>query len=52
MDAIGMVAHDAFHLLFDGFYLFPHGDETAESLIQGYGVKRRVWVDLNYRGTI
>lgn len=48
MDAIGMVAHDAFHLLFDGFYLFPHGDETADSLIQGYGVKRRVWVDLRY----
>lgn len=36
MDAICMVAHDAFHLLFDGFYLFPQGDETADSLIKGY----------------
>lgn len=52
MDVIGMVVYDVFYFFFDGFYLFLYGDEIVDLLIQGYGVKRCVWVDLNDRGVM
>lgn len=47
-----MVVYDVFYFFFDGFYLFLYGDEIVELLIQGYGVKRCVWVDLNDIGVM
>lgn len=47
-----MVVYDVFYFFFDGFYLFLYGDEIVDLLIQGYGVKRCVWVDLNDRGVM
>lgn len=52
MDVIGMVFYDVFYFFFDGFYLFLYGDEIVDLLIQGYGVKGCVWVDLNDIGVM